>query len=88
MRTKEYKAEVLPALASVAGNIEHKVKQSGSFAGVPNEADANVCNQIYFTSEVVRLLGMNETVNLNAESKDNLKSFKKEIDNVTKFNPL
>jgi inorganic phosphate transporter, PiT family len=88
VRTKEYKVEVLPALASVAGSIEDQVKQSGSFARVPNEAVSNVRNQMYLASEAIRLLDKNETVNLNAEAKGRLKSFKKEIDGATKFIPL
>jgi len=88
VRTKEYKDEVLPALANVIGAIGDQVKQSGSFAHVPNEAVSNVRNKMYLASEAIRLLDRSETVNLNAEAKERLKSFKKEIDGATKFIPL
>ena len=53
-----------------------------------NEAVANVRNQMYLASEAIRLIEKNETVKLDADAKANLKAFKKEIDNATKFIPL
>jgi len=88
VRTKEYVAQVVPALASVAGSIGDQVKEHGSLARVPNEAVANVRNQMYLASEAIRLIEKNETVKLDADAKANLKAFKKEIDNATKFIPL
>jgi len=88
VRTKEYTADVVPALASVAGSIGDQVKTHGSLARVPNESVANVRNQMYLASEAIRLLDKNEAVKLDADAKANLKAFKKEIDSATKFIPL
>ena len=46
---------VLPALAAVTGNIGEQVKTYGSFAQLPAATVTNVRNDMYLTSEVVRL---------------------------------
>jgi len=88
VRTKDYKAEVVPALASVVGGIGQQVKQHGSLARVPMEAVANVRNEMYLASEAIRFLEKTEAVKFDADAKANLKAFKKEIDDSTKFIPL
>jgi PiT family inorganic phosphate transporter len=88
VRTKEYKAEVLSALANVIGNIGDQVKQYESFASVPSDMVSNVRNDMYLTSESIRFLEKNNAVKLDADTKTNLKAFKKDIDDSTKFIPL
>jgi len=88
VRTKELKPEVVPALAAVVESIGEQIKQHGSLAKVPTEAVANVRNDMYITSEAVRFLDKNSSAKLSDESKANLKAFKKEMDNATKFIPL
>ena len=88
VRTKQYKDDVVPALASVIGSIGEQVKQHGSFAKVPMEAVANVRNDMYLASEAIRFLDKNDAVKLDANAKANLKAFKKAIDDATKFIPL
>jgi inorganic phosphate transporter, PiT family len=88
VRTKDYTLEVLPALAGMVGSIGEQIKEHGSLARVPNEAVANVRNEMYLASEAIRFLDKDEAVQLDADAKGNLKSFKKEIDNATKFIPL
>ena len=88
IRSKEYNTNVLPALSSVVGNISDEVKQSGSLARVPTESVENVRNEMYLASEAIRLLDKNENVKLDSDTKANLKSFKKEIDDATKFIPI
>ena len=85
VRTKEFKAEVTPALASVVGDIAREVKEYGSLAGVPMEAVANVRNDMYLASETIRLLDKNSAVKFDPETHSYLMAFKKEIDNSTKF---
>ena len=43
---------------------------------------------MYLTSEAVRLLSKADTPSLSPEAKNNLKQFKKEMDNATKFIPF
>ena len=88
IRSKTYNANVLPALSNVVGSIGDQVKQSGSLAHVPTESVANVRNEMYLASEAIRLLDKNESVKLDADTKTNLKAFKKEIDDATKFIPI
>ena len=88
IRTKSAKPELIPALTSVVDSIGQQVKQHGTLAKVPNEAVANVRNDMYLASEAIRFMEKDETVKLSAESKTNLKGFKKEVDEATKFIPL
>jgi len=88
VRTKEYKAEVVPALSSMIGSIGAQVKQHGSLAKVPMETVANVRNDMYLASEAIRFLDKSDAAKFDADTKANLKAFKKEIDDATKFIPL
>lgn len=88
IRTKEYNPNVLPALSNVIGSISGQVKQSGFLAHVPTESVANVRNEMYLASEAIRFLDKNDPVKFDADTKTNLKAFKKEIDDATKFIPI
>ncbi|GAA0768738.1 inorganic phosphate transporter [Ideonella azotifigens] len=88
VRTKAYTPEVVPALAEMAGNIGAQVQAHGSLAKVPAAAVANVRNDMYLTSEAIRLLDKSGEGKLDAQSKANLKAFKSGIDDATKFIPL
>ena len=48
--------DVVPALAAIAGSIGDQVQQHGTLAKVPAAAVANVRNDMYLTSEAIRLL--------------------------------
>ena len=88
VRTKEYKPETLAALSGMIGDIGNQVKQYGDFAHIPIEAVANVRNDMYLTSEAMRLLEKSDKVKFDDDTKKNLKAFKKNIDDGTKFIPL
>ena len=88
MRTKAFKPEVVSALADVTGNIGEQIKQYGSLSQVPIVAVSNVRNDMYLTSEAIKFIEKNETVKFDADTKANLKAFKKDIDDSTKFIPL
>jgi PiT family inorganic phosphate transporter len=88
VRTKAYKPEIIAALADVTGEIGEQVKQYGSLAHMPLEAVSNVRIDMYLASESIRFLEKNETVKFDADAKANLKAFKKDIDDATKFIPL
>jgi len=55
---------------------------------VPADAVANVRNDMYLASETIRVLSKNDAVGFDADTKANLKAFKNEIDDATKFIPL
>jgi len=79
---------VVPSLAAIAGDIGAQVKDYGSLAKVPPGNVSNVRNDMYLTSEAIRSLGADPAVKLDADTKNNLKSFKGQIDNATRFIPL
>jgi PiT family inorganic phosphate transporter len=76
------------SLAAVTGGIGRQVKEYGSMNHVPVDAVANVRNDMYLVSETIRVLLKNDAVAFDADTKANLKAFKKEIDDATKFIPL
>jgi len=89
VRTHSWSESLVPALAAVTGSIAEQVKARGSFAQLPAEAVTNVRNDMYLTSEVVRLLGKDAHArSFDAETTSNLAAFKKQIDRATKFIPL
>ena len=88
VRTKTLAPEVVPALAAVTGSIGAQIKEHGTLARVPAEAVANVRNDMYLASEAIRFLEKNDKAPLDADAKKNLKAFKSEIDDATKFIPL
>jgi PiT family inorganic phosphate transporter len=65
------------------------VKASGTLAQLPAENVTNVRNDMYLTSEAVRLFDKDpHSKALAAEARTNLDAFKKEVDAATKFIPL
>ena len=88
VRTKEFKPEVVAALAAVTGSIGSQVKEYGSIMRVPAEAVANVRNDMYLASETIRFLLKSNAVHFDADTTANLKAFKQAIDDATKFIPI
>ncbi|MEO5795390.1 MAG: inorganic phosphate transporter [Rhodoferax sp.] len=88
LRSKELVDEVVPALSVIVGDIGTQVKTYGSLAKVPAAAVTNMRNDMYLTSEAIRILDKNPDAHLDADAKANLKAFKGKIDDATKFIPL
>lgn len=88
VRTKSLTTDVLPALAVLTGSIGAQVKEHGSLARELAEAVANVRNDMYLASEAIHYLDKNPAVSFNTETKANLKAFKQQLDDATKFIPL
>ena len=88
VRTKEFTPVVITALTSLTGTIGDQVNAHNSLAKVPAETVSNVRNEMYLVAEAIRILDKNDAVPFDAETKDKLKAFKKEIDDATKFIPL
>ncbi|WP_426136040.1 inorganic phosphate transporter [Pseudomonas sp. PWP3-1b2] len=88
VRTKEATPELVPALAALAGHIGDEVKGYGSLAKVPAEAVGNVRNDMYLTSETIRLMDKGKVGNFDADTQGKLKLFKEQIDSSTRFIPL
>ena len=89
VRTHTFNGEVIPALTAITHTIADEVKASGSFAKVPPDTVTNVRNDMYLTSEAVRVLDKDpHAASLDAETRSYLDAFKKQIDTATKFIPL
>jgi inorganic phosphate transporter, PiT family len=89
VRTHEWNDGVVPSLAAITASITDQVRFSGTFARVPAARVTNVRNDMYLTSEAVRLFAKDpHSAGLDAETRGNLQAFKKQIDRATKFIPL
>ena len=88
IRTHRLTPAVVPALATLAGAIGNAVREHGSLARVPAEAVANVRNDMYLASEAMRRLDKEKTLAFDADTRANLKAFKGQLDDATKFIPL
>jgi len=88
VRTKALTPEVVPALGEMAARIGQQVKDHGTLSKVPLELVANVRNDMYLASEAIRFLEKDPAVKLDADARANLKAFRTQIDNATKFIPL
>ncbi|SET42824.1 inorganic phosphate transporter [Pseudomonas graminis] len=88
IRDKQATPELVPALAVMAGKIGDQVASYGSLAKVPAEATANVRNDMYLTSEAIRLMDKNKVGNFDADTQAKVDTFKQQIDTATRFIPL
>ena len=88
IRTKQYNAEVIPALVSTIASISDQVDRSGSFSKIPGVTVPNVRNEMYLASEAIRFLEKSNVAPLTAEAKEDLRSYKRELDGATKYIPL
>lgn len=88
IRTRVLTNDVVPALAVLTGDIGNAVREHGSLARVPAEAVANVRNDMYLASEAMRHLAKDPGVRFDADTQANLKAFRAQLDDATKFIPL
>ncbi len=89
IRTHVWGDEVVPSLAAVTGTIAQQIRSGGTFARLPAEAVSNVRNDMYLSSEAMRVMAKDpHAPAFDAETKGNLVALKKQIDGATKFIPL
>jgi len=88
VRTRQYAPEVLDALVVMTGSIAAQVKGYHTLAKLPGAAVANVRNDMYLVSEAIRHLEKGNRVSFDADTRANLKEYRKQIDASTKFIPL
>ncbi|HUN50694.1 MAG TPA: inorganic phosphate transporter [Candidatus Sulfotelmatobacter sp.] len=77
----------LPALKLLVTDIARQVAEYGALAKVPAEKTTNVRNDMYLASEMLNRIAKDGTPALDAAEQADLKAYKKEIDNATKFIP-
>ncbi|KGF65886.1 inorganic phosphate transporter [Pseudomonas lutea] len=88
IRDKQATPDLVPALAVMAGKIGDQVASYGSLAKVPAEATANVRNDMYLTSEAIRVMDKNKVGNFDPDTQAKVDQFKQQIDTATRFIPL
>jgi PiT family inorganic phosphate transporter len=76
-----------PSLAALISDISAQVKQYGSLSKIPDNAISNTRNDMYLTSEALRLLVKDKEADLSADDVGKLNAYKKSLDNSTKFIP-
>jgi PiT family inorganic phosphate transporter len=76
-----------PALAALVRDIAGQVDRYGSLARVPSEAVGNTRNDMYLASEAIRFLAKDKEGDLDSGQVAALGSYKKSLDNATKFIP-
>jgi len=76
-----------PSLSVLVQDISKQVTQYGTLAKVPAEAVGNTRNDMYLVSEAIRFLMKDKENDLNADEVKALNTYKKSLDNSTKFIP-
>jgi inorganic phosphate transporter, PiT family len=76
-----------PSLAVLVRDIASQVDQYGSLAKVPAAAVGNTRNDMYLASEALRFLMKDKENDLSKEEVTILNSYKKSLDDATKFIP-
>jgi PiT family inorganic phosphate transporter len=76
-----------PSLAVLVRDIASQVQQYGSLAKVPAAAVGNTRNDMYLASEALRFLMKDKENDLSKEEVTILTSYKKSLDDATKFIP-
>jgi PiT family inorganic phosphate transporter len=85
---KVYEPAVLPALVNMVTDIKNEATLYGSLGKVPAEMQANVRNQMYLTSETLRILGKADGApKFNDGDKKVIANYKKFLDTSTRFIP-
>ncbi|RWU19140.1 anion permease [Pseudomonas alkylphenolica] len=80
--------QLVPALAALTGAIGSEVKGYGSLNKVPAEAMANVRNDMYLTSETIRLIDKHHLVVFDTDTQAKVQLFKHQLDDATRYIPL
>ncbi len=86
--TKKYQPSVMLALQQEITNVRNEVTLYGSLKGVPADQQANVRNQMYLTSETLRLLPKAAGApKISAADAAVIKNYNGFLNNATKFIP-
>ena len=85
--TKEIAPDTMLALRDLIVNLNHEVALYKEFKAVPPREQTNVRNDMYVTSEALRLLAKDKKVHFNEDEAAALANYKAKVDNATKFIP-
>jgi PiT family inorganic phosphate transporter len=85
--SKKYEPAVIPALQQMIVAIRNEASGYGSLAGVPPEMQANVRNQMYLTSETLRIMPKTDAPKFSDNDTKAIANYKKFLDTSTRFIP-
>ncbi len=87
LQTKKETPTTILAERQMILEIEHEVGQYKTLKGVPAKQQSNVRNDMYISSETLRLFAKSKKPAFTAEETAWLTNYKKKLDNATKFIP-
>jgi len=77
----------MTALRELIRDTEGAVKAYGDYKTVPTNMQSNVRNDMYVTSETLRILAKTKQGNFTKDDSSALDNYKRKVDKATKFIP-
>jgi inorganic phosphate transporter, PiT family len=87
LRTKQMQPDTMIALRENIRDLEGDVKAYGDYKKVPASQQTNVRNDMYVTSETLRVMAKNHAVTFDSDEQAALDNYKAKVDKATKFIP-
>jgi PiT family inorganic phosphate transporter len=87
LRTKNLQPSTITALRENIRDLEGDVKAYGDYKRVPANLQTNVRNDMYVTSEALRLMAKTKNPAFTADESAALNNYKAKVDKATKFIP-
>ena len=87
LRTKQLQPATMTALRELIRDLEGSVKAFGAYKNVPANMQSNIRNDMYVTSETLRLMAKSKNPKFTADQAAALNNYKKHVDKATKFIP-
>jgi PiT family inorganic phosphate transporter len=74
-----------PSIEALMHDVEDQVQQYGTVSRTPFDKVQNIRNDMYLTSEALRVLGKDKESDLQPDETKAIKAYKKDLDDSTKF---
>jgi len=87
LRTKQLQPDTLTALRENIRDLEGDVAAYGDYKHVPASQQTNVRNDMYVTSETLRVMAKTKAVTFTKDEQAALDNYKAKVDKATKFIP-
>ena len=87
IRTQQLQPDTILALRELVEDLNHEVALYKVFKSVPAQDQTNVRNDMYVTSEALRLMAKNHNPAFTAQESAVLANYKSKVDKATKFIP-
>jgi PiT family inorganic phosphate transporter len=87
MRTKQMSPETVPALRTLVDELNREVSHYREYKDLPGNVQANVRNDMYLTSESLRLMERAKSPNFEADDLAALDNYKDKVEKATKYIP-